>query len=1058
MFVTSLLLLASAASPSLATHAECSSLPQIQSRHRFVTNSDRVLTARNTESRLQFAIQPSGLTTVKADDVAIATRLDRVGREGASRFAVGPATNLGADQDRYGWPLAQIHRSGVVEEYRNLRGAMRHFIHLTDRPAGEGRLNVRMAVTGADRVDSGGPLGVRIVAGSTTFNYSGLAVWDAMNRRLPAKVQPDRDGFQFVVDDRSAEYPITIDPDWTYAGFATHPTDPFYDFFEFAASHGAQGNILVVGSPSEWDDNFDVVGAAHAFIRSGNSWTPFQRLARSDSSSATHYGQGIALTADYSSPDTEGELLAIGSNQDIEIYRRAPGQAQFVRVQTITQLGGQTGRTMRFVGRNLVVNAPSMGSGGGLSLITYLNGAWTVVSQIQSFPSRFDFDGTHVAALTNGSLAIFSVAGEALTQVASLNLPYSGSDVGISNGHIVVGNPDANNGEGEFRVYRLAGNTIIELFSQQIRLQDGPSGEGTLEYRGFGRHLGILGRRIIVSTDEFYSAPADFYSYLAFEAYNFTDSVATYDGPLARSIFVDATDSPEPVHVNAGLVTFGRSTTFPSDASVQNQVVTFSLNRLGLTFDRTSVVGGKAATGVVTLEDPAPAGGNRVTLSTVTPGISVPAFVVVPEGQRSASFAIQTSAVSSPTTASIFGFSTTSGQGSGSLGIRTPQVGSLTATFTEVSPGGSSTLNVALQAPTGSGGLTVSLAHDGGSFVNLPSSVQIPAGEARASVPVTFTSDAPVRAYKFTAGPSDWERSATINVVRRLVRSVSVDPRVLYPGDRAMGVVRLDAAAPGGGQQVQLASSDPAFATVPSTVTVAAGQLEATFPVNATHTSGKSIGSAAIFAGVGAPTANVLVYLRQRTLTGVSVSPSTVVGGSGSLATVTLSHPAGIGGTVVNVQSNVPGIVQAPASVTVPAGQVSTTFPLGTSAIPNDFLVVGVTANLPNQGLKGTYLTVLRPSVSNLAISPGTVVGGNSATGTVTLNGPAGPSGTWVTLSSQRPNVASVPMTVLVPAGATQATFTVTTSPIASGTVQSAIYARVGNDSVRTGSITVTAP
>ena len=70
-------------------------------------------------------------------------------------------------------------------------------------------------------------------------------------------------------------------------------------------------------------------------------------------------------------------------------------------------------------------------------------------------------------------------------------------------------------------------------------------------------------------------------------------------------------------------------------------------------------------------------------------------------------------------------------------------------------------------------------------------------------------------------------------------------------------------------------------------------------------------------------------------------------------------------------------------------------------------------------------------------MNPSSVTGGTPATGTVTL-GSAAPSrrGRRVSLGSNLPGSASVPSTVTVPAGATSATFPVTTFPVDNTTVQ----------------------
>ncbi len=74
------------------------------------------------------------------------------------------------------------------------------------------------------------------------------------------------------------------------------------------------------------------------------------------------------------------------------------------------------------------------------------------------------------------------------------------------------------------------------------------------------------------------------------------------------------------------------------------------------------------------------------------------------------------------------------------------------------------------------------------------------------------------------------------------------------------------------------------------------------------------------------------------------------------------------------------------------------------------------------------------PILSSLTLNPTSVVGGNSSQGTVTLSGAAPPGGAVVNLSSSNTTVATVPPSVTVLAGATSATFTVTTSAVAAPT------------------------
>lgn len=69
-------------------------------------------------------------------------------------------------------------------------------------------------------------------------------------------------------------------------------------------------------------------------------------------------------------------------------------------------------------------------------------------------------------------------------------------------------------------------------------------------------------------------------------------------------------------------------------------------------------------------------------------------------------------------------------------------------------------------------------------------------------------------------------------------------------------------------------------------------------------------------------------------------------------------------------------------------------------------------------------------SLSALTLSPTSVVGGGSVTGTVTLTAAAPSGGFVVSLSSNNPGLASVPPSVTVAAGATRASFAVTTTAV----------------------------
>src|SRR6266478_640533 len=189
-------------------------------------------------------------------------------------------------------------------------------------------------------------------------------------------------------------------------------------------------------------------------------------------------------------------------------------------------------------------------------------------------------------------------------------------------------------------------------------------------------------------------------------------------------------------------------------------------------------------------------------------------------------------------------------------------------------------------------------------------------------------------------------------------------------------------------------------------------------------------------------------------LSSVSLNPTSVAGGNSSTGTVTLSGPAPTGGAQVALSSN-NGAASVPPGVTIAAGATTATFPVNTTTVASSTTVTisaaygGVTTTA---SLTVTPAPPPPPTLSSLSLNPTSVAGGNSSTGTVTLSGAASTGGAQVALSSNN-GAASVPPSVTVAAGATSATFAVSTSTVASSTIVTISAAHSGV--TRTASLTV---
>jgi|GEM_PF-6285336 len=169
-----------------------------------------------------------------------------------------------------------------------------------------------------------------------------------------------------------------------------------------------------------------------------------------------------------------------------------------------------------------------------------------------------------------------------------------------------------------------------------------------------------------------------------------------------------------------------------------------------------------------------------------------------------------------------------------------------------------------------------------------------------------------------------------------------------------------------------------------------------------------------------------------QSLTELTVSPASCVGGAKVKLGVRLDKPAPAGGATVMVTSSV---VATFASVTliVPAGKSTVSTYVTSSPVASN-IKVSLKAAIGASSKTGS-VTVLAPSVSTLKLAALSVEPGKTVTGTATLNAVAPAVGLSVRLSSDSA-YASVPSKVVVPSGSRSATFTVTAkSPPSNTTV-----------------------
>ena len=182
-------------------------------------------------------------------------------------------------------------------------------------------------------------------------------------------------------------------------------------------------------------------------------------------------------------------------------------------------------------------------------------------------------------------------------------------------------------------------------------------------------------------------------------------------------------------------------------------------------------------------------------------------------------------------------------------------------------------------------------------------------------------------------------------------------------------------------------------------------------------------------------------------LASVAMNPATMIFGSVSTGTVTLTAPAPAGGAVIALSAdNWMCFVVLPAPVTIPAGATTAQFTVTSTLMPST-TVITASYNGVN---KFATLESVNPTVIGLACAPNPVIGGNTTVCTVTMNGIM-PSATGVFVLSDQPFFVPANGWVTVPAGADSAAFSLPTN-----LVPDRIVANISADVP--GTATVTTP
>lgn len=351
---------------------------------------------------------------------------------------------------------------------------------------------------------------------------------------------------------------------------------------------------------------------------------------------------------------------------------------------------------------------------------------------------------------------------------------------------------------------------------------------------------------------------------------------------------------------------------------------------------------------------------------------------------------------------------------------------------------GTTTGTVTRTGPT-TGSLVVALTSSDTTEAIVPASVTIPAGSTGITFPVTAVDDTLLdgsQTLDITAAANGFASvriSLTVTDDELPALSLSLASASISEKNGTTTATITRSGPTTSSLTVNLTISDATEATVPATVVIPSGSSSTTFTVTAVDDTlvdgSQTVQVKATAAGYQDGFATLIVTDDELPTLGLTLAASSISEKNGSTTGTVTRTGSTTSSLVVALTSNDTSEATVPATVTIEAGAVSATFPVtaqdDTNLDGSQTVVISASAAGFTNGTAVLVVTDdeqpgLAISLANSAISEKNGL----TTGTVTRSGPTTSSVT-VSLSSSDTTEATVPVNITIAAGATSATFTV---------------------------------
>jgi subtilase family serine protease len=281
---------------------------------------------------------------------------------------------------------------------------------------------------------------------------------------------------------------------------------------------------------------------------------------------------------------------------------------------------------------------------------------------------------------------------------------------------------------------------------------------------------------------------------------------------------------------------------------------------------------------------------------------------------------------------------------SGSSG---PGLKSVSVSSSSVTGGNSITGTVTLTAAAPSSGFTVSLSVSNSTAASVPATVTVASASSSATFSITTSSVSSATAETLTATASGVSVTATFTINPVSISSVTANTSSVVGGVSNVTITATLAspAGPSGTTVTFTATPSAAVKLSATSITIASGQTSGTVTANTSAVASNT--TCTVSGTAGGVTKSATFTDQAASLSSFSISPSTVVGGSSTPVslTVTLNGPAGPTARSVTITTSNKSAAPTPSAVSVPAGATTATATFLTKAVASAKTVT-ITAKL----------------------------------------------------------------------------------------------------------------